>query len=106
MITLKCQHCDASLEREPNVGLVDAKSGDLGGTYDICPENPKGKHKAVKLMQVQVSGWVSVDVDAWQLAYGTPTSQVADDVRATVGNTLQALVSDELMVRDTMVRGA
>ena len=109
MITLKCQHCDASLERVPGVGLVDAKSGDLGGTYDYCPENPVGtedvrKHAAVKLRQVQFTGWVSVDDDAWKLAYGTDTDEIAADVRTTVAKLLRSLVTDELMVRDTMVR--
>ena len=111
MITLKCKHCDASLERVDGVGLVDAKSGDLGGTYDYCPDNPVGneddrKHSAVRLMIVTVSAKVAVDVDAWQLAYGTDTDDVAVDARTSAGQLLQSMVTDELMVRDTMVKGA
>lgn len=37
-----CTHCGATLSFEPNVGLVDAVSGDDGGTYDHCPHNPAG----------------------------------------------------------------
>ena len=35
---LVCTACGAPLETIPGVGLVDARSGDIGGTYDICPE--------------------------------------------------------------------
>lgn len=31
-----CTTCGAPLTREPNVGWVDARSGDDGGTYDLC----------------------------------------------------------------------
>ena len=108
MITLKCKHCVASLDRITGVGLVDAKSGDLGGTYDYCPDNPKGnedvrKHQAVKLMQVQFTGWLSIDPDAWTLAYGTDADDIPADVRESVAGLLQSMVTDELMVRDTMI---
>lgn len=104
MITLKCRHCDASLKRVDGV-LTDTRH-DTASPWDVtCPESD-GKHVARKLRQVQITGWVSVDDDAWTLAYGTPTDEITADVRATVGNTLQGLVTDELMIRDTMVRGA
>ena len=111
MITLKCKHCGASLEREPNVGLVDARSGDEGGTYDFCPDNPtaieeRRKHVAQKLMQVQISGWVSVDADAWTLAYGTERDEIPQDVRDYALEQMRAMVTDELMVRDVMVKGS
>jgi len=36
-----CQHCSTELVREGDL-LVDARSGDYGGTYDICPGNEQG----------------------------------------------------------------
>jgi hypothetical protein len=33
-----CRHCGATLDKE-SAGWVDARSGDDGGTYDICPDN-------------------------------------------------------------------
>lgn len=32
-----CSACGAPLESVDGVGIVDARSGDDGGTYDICP---------------------------------------------------------------------
>lgn len=45
-----CAACGAPLDREPGVGLVDARSGDDGGTYDLCeervlPDGSFGKHR-------------------------------------------------------------
>ena len=41
----RCLYCDAPLVREPLVGWVDERSGDVGGTYDICPDRttPAGR---------------------------------------------------------------
>ena len=37
-----CAHCGTGIYREPDVGWVDATSGDDGGTYDVCPESGDG----------------------------------------------------------------
>lgn len=40
-----CRHCGAKLEKVlTGYGsvLVDVVSGDAGGTYDYCPDNPVG----------------------------------------------------------------
>lgn len=36
-----CKHCGAELDNMDGM-LVDAVSGDDGGTYDYCPANPEG----------------------------------------------------------------
>lgn len=36
-----CKHCGAELESYDDL-LVDVVSGDDGGTYDYCPDNPRG----------------------------------------------------------------
>lgn len=36
-----CRYCGATLDNM-NGRLVDVVSGDVGGTYDYCPENPAG----------------------------------------------------------------
>jgi hypothetical protein len=33
-----CQYCGNGIYHEENVGWVDVVSGDLGGTYDQCPD--------------------------------------------------------------------
>jgi hypothetical protein len=33
-----CQHCGEQIEHLDGVGWVETRSGDEGGTYDICPE--------------------------------------------------------------------
>lgn len=38
-----CKHCAAALDREGDL-WVDALSGDEGGTYDLCPDNPAEVH--------------------------------------------------------------
>lgn len=36
--TRACGACGATIEALPDVGWVDVRSGDDGGTYDYCPE--------------------------------------------------------------------
>lgn len=36
-----CRHCGEPIYREPDVGWVCARSGDVGGTYDLCTENDR-----------------------------------------------------------------
>lgn len=33
-----CRHCGEQIEHLDGVGWVETRSGDEGGTYDICPE--------------------------------------------------------------------
>jgi hypothetical protein len=33
-----CKHCEEVLEWEPTAGWVCVRSGDDGGTYDVCVE--------------------------------------------------------------------
>lgn len=40
-----CGKCGDVVEWEPGVGWVSSLSGDLGGTYDLCPED-QGRHGA------------------------------------------------------------
>jgi hypothetical protein len=42
-----CAHCGAELEYVRGIGWVDSLSGDKGGTYATCKNNPKG-HRPVE----------------------------------------------------------
>jgi len=37
-----CKFCGEEIEPERHAGWVDARSGDNGGTYDVCPANESG----------------------------------------------------------------
>lgn len=38
-----CKHCGEEIEDfGPDTGWVETRSGDDGGYFDMCPENPKG----------------------------------------------------------------
>ena len=104
MITLKCKHCDASLKRVGRV-LWDADPGTADPWITECTMHD-GPHVAVRLLQFSFSGTLSIDVDAWVLAFGVADSEVADDARLGLLTHLQAMITDERMVRDVSVKGA
>ena len=40
MRTSVCIHCQQPIVRMRYAGWVETRSGDQGGNYDLCPDNP------------------------------------------------------------------